>query len=74
MTEFQYDDDIPEEVLLEIVLEFNRHFASYVREVDEDLFHRAKDYARSFTELEGYEISFIDAEEDDKDTGETDED
>jgi hypothetical protein len=64
MTEFQYDDDIPEEVLLEIVLEFNRHFASYVREVDEDLFQRAKDYARSFTELEGYDISFIDTEDD----------
>ena len=65
MTEFEYGDDIPEEVLLEIVLEFNRHFAGYVREVDEDLFQRAKDYARSFTELEGYDISFIDMEEDD---------
>ena len=65
MTEFEYDDDIPEEVLLEIVLEFNRHFAAYVREVDEDLFQRAKDYARSFTELEGYDISFIDVEQDD---------
>tara|TARA_R110000824_G_scaffold83974_1_gene209770 strand:- start:11604 stop:11813 length:210 start_codon:yes stop_codon:yes gene_type:complete len=65
MTEFEYGDDIPEEVLLEIVLEFNRHFAGYVREVDEDLFQRAKDYARSFTELEGYDISFIDIEEDD---------
>ena len=65
MTEFEYGDDIPEEVLLEIVLEFNRHFAGYVREVDEDLFQRAKDYARSFTELEGYDISFIDVEEDD---------
>jgi len=67
MTEFEYDDGIPEEVLLEIVLEFNKHFASYVREVDEDLFQRAKDYARSFTELEGYDISFIDVEEDDED-------
>ena len=65
MTEFEYGDDIPEEVLLEIVLEFNRHFAGYVREVDENLFQRAKDYARSFTELEGYDISFIDIEEDD---------
>lgn len=65
MTEFHYDDDIPEEVLLEIVLEFNRHFAGYVKEVDENLFQRAKDYARSFTELEGYDISFIDVEEDD---------
>tara|TARA_R110002051_G_C8322743_1_gene435235 strand:- start:275 stop:484 length:210 start_codon:yes stop_codon:yes gene_type:complete len=64
MTEFEYGDDIPEEVLLEIVLEFNKHFAGYVREVDENLFQRAKDYARSFTELEGYDISFIDTEED----------
>jgi len=67
MTEFEYDDDIPEEVLLEIVLEFNKHFAGYIKEVDEDLFQRAKDYARSFTELEGYDISFIDVEEDDED-------
>ena len=66
MTEFEYDDDIPEEVLLEIVLEFNRHFAGYVKEVDEDLFERAKDYARSFTELEGYDISFIDSEKDEE--------
>ena len=29
MTEFEYNrDDIPQEVLLEIVLEFNRNFAS----------------------------------------------
>ena len=67
MTEFEYDDDIPEEVLLEIVLEFNKHFAGYIKEVDEDLFQRAKDYARSFTELEGDDISFIDVEEDDED-------
>ena len=67
MTEFEYGDDIPEEVLLEIVIEFNRHFASYVREVDADLFHRAKDYARSFTDIDGYDISFIDVDEDDKD-------
>ena len=67
MTEFEYDDDIPEEVLLEIVLEFNRHFAGYVREVDADLFQRAKDYARSFTELEGYDISFIDVDEENED-------
>ena len=67
MTEFEYDDDIPEEVLLEIIVEFNRHFAAYVKEVDEDLFERAKDYARSFTELEGYNISFIDVDEEDED-------
>jgi hypothetical protein len=68
MTEFEYNrDDIPQEVLLEIVLEFNRNFASYVREVDSDLFERAKDYARSFTELEGYDITFLDIESDEND-------
>ena len=68
MTEFEYNrDDIPQEVLLEIVLEFNRNFASYVREVDADLFEGAKDYARSFTELEGYDITFLDIESDDND-------
>ena len=63
MTKFEYDDDIPEEILLEIVLEFNSNFAAYVKEVDADLFERAKDYARSFTELDGYDISFIDFDE-----------
>ncbi len=68
MTEFEYNrDDIPQEVLLEIVLEFNRNFAGYVREVDSDLFERAKDYARSFTELEGYDITFLDIESDEND-------
>ena len=47
--------------------EFNRNFAGYVREVDADLFERAKDYARSFTELEGYDITFLDIESDDND-------
>ena len=35
----------------------------YLKEVDADLFERAKDYARSFTELDGYDISFIDFDE-----------
>jgi len=67
MTFFEYDDDIPEEVLLEIVIDFNRHFARYVKEVNEELFHRAKDYAISFVELEGYDISFIDIDDDEED-------
>jgi hypothetical protein len=68
MTEFEYDpDEIPQEVLLEIVLDFNRNFASYVKEVDSDLFERAKDYARSFTEVEGYDITFLDLESEDDD-------
>ena len=67
MTEFEHDGDIPHEVLLEIVLDFNRHFAGYVKEVDEDLFQRAKDYARSFTDIDGYDISFIDLDPDDED-------
>ena len=65
MTFFEYEDNIPEEVLIEILIEFNRNFSGYVKEVDEDLFKRAKDYARSFTELEGYDITFIDIDEDD---------
>mgnify|MGYP003113049556 FL=1 len=68
MTEFEYNrDEIPQEVLLEIVLDFNRNFAGYVKEVDADLFERAKDYARSFTEVEGYDITFLDMEGDEND-------
>ena len=47
-------------------LRLSWNFAGYVKEVDEDLFERAKDYARSFTELEGYDISFIDSEKDEE--------
>jgi len=68
MTEFEYNrDEIPQEVLLELVLDFNRNFAGYVKEVDSDLFERAKDYARSFTEVEGYDITFLDLESEDND-------
>tara|TARA_R100001443_G_scaffold85991_1_gene92667 strand:- start:744 stop:950 length:207 start_codon:yes stop_codon:yes gene_type:complete len=68
VTEFEYNrDEIPQEVLLELVLDFNRNFAGYVKEVDADLFERAKDYARSFTEVEGYDITFLDLESEDND-------
>tara|TARA_R100000149_G_C5859835_1_gene126062 strand:+ start:631 stop:837 length:207 start_codon:yes stop_codon:yes gene_type:complete len=68
MTEFEYNrDEVPQEVLLELVLDFNRNFAGYVKEVDADLFERAKDYARSFTEVEGYDITFLDMEGDEND-------
>mgnify|MGYP003110050661 FL=1 len=68
MTEFEYNrDEIPQDVLLELVLDFNRNFAGYVKEVDADLFERAKDYARSFTEVEGYDITFLDIEGDEND-------
>ena len=68
MTEFEYNrDEIPQEVLLVLVLDFNRNFAGYVKEVDSDLFERAKDYARSFTEVEGYDITFLDIEGDEND-------
>ena len=68
MTEFEYNrDEIPQDVLLELVLDFNRNFAGYVIEVDADLFERAKDYARSFTEVEGYDITFLDIEGDEND-------
>ena len=67
MTAFEYDDDIPEEVLLEIILEFITHFSSYINEVDEDLYKRARDYARSFTEIEGYNVTFLDIEDETED-------
>ena len=68
MTEFEYNrDEIPQDVLLELVLDFNRNFAGYVKEVDADLFERAKDYARSFTEVEGYDLTFLDIEGDEND-------
>lgn len=36
--------------LLDTMMVFNSHFAKYVRESDEDLFKKAVDYAKTFTE------------------------
>jgi hypothetical protein len=79
---FDRDDDenLPDEdqmymlqKLLDTVMVFNSHFAQYVRESDAELFKKAVDYAKTFTEEDvpgimlHYSIDEIDEEEDKKD-------
>lgn len=56
--------------LLDTVMVFNSHFAQYVRESNPDLFKKAVDYAKTFTEedVPGILLHYsIDEEEDKKD-------
>lgn len=56
--------------LLDTVIVFNSHFAQYVRESNPDLFKKAVDYAKTFTEedVPGILLHYsIDEEEDKKD-------
>lgn len=56
--------------LLDTVMVFNSHFAQYVRESDAELFKKAVDYAKTFTEedVPGIMLHYsIDEEEDKKD-------
>ena len=56
--------------LLDTVMVFNSHFAHYVRESDAELFKKAVDYAKTFTEedVPGIMLHYsIDEEEDKKD-------
>jgi hypothetical protein len=60
--------------LMDTMLVFNSHFAHYIREYDKDLFKRAVDYAKTFTEedVSGIILSYSEEEEEDdgrKDTG-----
>lgn len=50
-----YDDDQDQnseldDKILETVMVFNSHFATYVKQTDPELFKRAVDYAKTFTE------------------------
>jgi hypothetical protein len=50
-----YDDDQDQasddnDKIFEAVMVFNSHFATYVKQTDPELFKRAVDYAKTFTE------------------------
>ena len=51
---------------LEAVFEFSTHYADYVKEMDEDLHKRAVDYAKTFTDVEGVEFTYIDQDEEEE--------
>ena len=45
-------------ILMTGVIEFHFKFSEYIRETDSDLFFRAIDYAKTFTEVEGMEFNY----------------
>ena len=74
------EDDINEEFseedmqllkkLLDTMMVFNSHFAEYVKQTDQDLFKRAVDYAKTFTEedVPGIMMHYLE-EDENEDTG-----
>jgi hypothetical protein len=52
------EEDIPDDVFLEATIQFANHFSDYVKENDIDLWKRAVDYAKSYTELEDFDIFY----------------
>lgn len=57
-------DDLDEEerreaeMLSQAFLIFTHHFQEYIREMDAQLWKRAVDYAKTFTEVEGVEFTY----------------
>ena len=56
------EEDIPDDVFLEATIQFANHFSDYVKENNFDLWRRAVDYAKSYTELEDFDIFYGDYE------------
>ena len=54
------DDEIREEAekLSMAFLEFTHHFQEYIKEMNPELWKRAVDYAKTFTEVEGVEFTY----------------
>jgi hypothetical protein len=48
------------ELLTAAFLEFTHHFQVYIKEMNPDLWKRAVDYAKTFTEVEGVEFTYAD--------------
>tara|TARA_R110002020_G_scaffold281121_2_gene496837 strand:- start:10149 stop:10337 length:189 start_codon:yes stop_codon:yes gene_type:complete len=52
-----------EEKLLKALLKFNKLFSEYVKENDPDLWDRAVDFAKDFTDVNGVTLNYIDKDE-----------
>lgn len=59
--------------VLETMMVLNKHFAQYIKESDPELFKRAIDYAKTFTEqdVHGIQLNYL---KDDEDQNETEQD
>jgi hypothetical protein len=69
------NEDLSEEDILkasEAYLTFVQRFGEYVKEMDPDLWHRAREYAADFTKIAGVTIELVDNDEDVNDDGNPD--
>ena len=51
------DDDIE---VTQAFLMFHDYFSTYVKEMDPELWRRAVDYSKTFTDVEGVEFTYVD--------------
>ena len=51
-----------EEKLLKALLKFNKLFSQYIKENDIELWNRAVDYAKDFTNVDGVTLHYLDDE------------
>jgi len=63
----QNDDELEEEKLLEAFMSFTTLFSKYVKENNPDLFKRAVDYAKTYTEEDVSGVIFHYLDEDGED-------
>jgi hypothetical protein len=64
------NDDMSEEDILkasEAYLTFVHRFGEYIKEMDPDLWSRAREYAADFTQIPGVKVELVDNDEDDLD-------
>jgi hypothetical protein len=65
------NEDLSEEDILkasEAYLTFIKRFEEYIKEMDPDLWSRAREYAVDFTKIPGVTIELVDDDEDEDDT------
>lgn len=64
----QNDDDIHDEKIFEAFLTFTSLFSKYIKENDLELFKRAVDYAKTYTEedVSGIIFNYVDKDENDE--------
>jgi|LauGreDrversion4_2_1035121.scaffolds.fasta_scaffold79028_1 hypothetical protein len=62
------DDNIEEQKVMEAFLSFTSLFSKYVKENDKELFKRAVDYAKTYTEedVSGVIFHYVDEDDDAK--------
>tara|TARA_Y100000592_G_scaffold4700_1_gene6712 strand:+ start:264 stop:452 length:189 start_codon:yes stop_codon:yes gene_type:complete len=53
----------PDDRLLKALLKFNKLFSGYIKENDPDLWNRAVDFAKDFTDVEGVTLYYLDKDE-----------